>query len=601
MNGLIREQKVMMRLFVLAVWLLVSLITASSFGQIFNKPFRRYVPNTPSFRYDNHGLPLSTQTYPQQTVQSTPRIQEQREFQEKQRRRIERARIRQLEVQQQGQSKTLYPRLVGEFEEQRAIMLSVGDWQPQHYPILGDLVDKTAGHANLLVLYSNEKQLVSVLGFLEKQNRVTSHVKFLQKDLNTIWLRDFGPKIAETQNGKAMSIDFYYEGTRPKDDEFPESWASQTGAELNHVPWTLQGGNLLSNGKGLSIASTRILQDNRVQFRSTRPGVNPIVEQQNYVIRQFKLYCNIKQLVLLEPLQHEATQHVDMFATFLAPDLVVVADVDPRLDPQNSQILNRNAQRLSQIVVDGKPLRVERIRVPPRNEKYWSPYTNILLTDRLVLVPFFQSDPKSYVSQATRLYRRLLPDHHVATIDMTSMSKLEGSLHCLSCNLPLFAKLPKDMLEFDQARAVVATRQNLKDERIAASERPGQLKSGVVVRNEMASRGSAVRRGGDLAGGEKSNSNGVKSQSNSLRYRQAKAAAETYRRDFQIQGGWKIDAYVVGMERGRVRLLRPENRQIEEFDLWSFEKADRDWLTRNEGLIVANGSRVQDFILNFED
>ena len=104
--------------------------------------------------------------------------------------------------------------------------------------------------------------------------------------------------------------------------------------------------------------------------------------------------------------------------------------------------------------VEGRPIRVERIWIPPKRGENWSPFTNIILTDRLVLIPTFNHDHPQYVQRAVQTYKRLLPDHHVATVDMTSMDKLGGSLHCLSCPIPSFANLPKGTMDYEQVIAL---------------------------------------------------------------------------------------------------------------------------------------------------
>ena len=264
-----------------------------------------------------------------------------------------------------------------------------------------------------------------------------------------------------------MVLDFFYDAVREQDDLFPENWANRTGAPRNLVPWSLQGGNLLANGSGLAIATTRLFEDNRL----SRPGKD-YLQDEAYVKEQFMQFCNIKELALLKPLEQEVTRHVDMFATFLAKDLVLVAQLDPRLDPQNAKILDDNAKLLSRVKVDGRPLRVERVWIPPRRVQHWSTYTNIILTDRLVLLPTYQSDPPSYIKEAIKTYRRLLPKHSVKTIDMTSMDRLGGSLHCLSCPIPSFAKLPPKTLTFREA----VVKQNLRPARKRNKQNQGQRK-----------------------------------------------------------------------------------------------------------------------------
>ena len=391
-------------------------------------------------------------------------------------REAERLRIRKIRTQEfakQGDNNSLYPRLPGEFEKTNAILLSICDWQPHNFDVLIDLIEKTRGHADLLLLYNDKHQSSGPAPFPELLKKLLQtgkdypHIRFLNSNLDTIWLRDFGPRLIETENNTAMVLDFFYDAVREQDDLFPEGWANLTGVPRNLVPWSLQGGNLLANGRGLAIATTRLFEDNRL----SRPGKD-YLQDEAYVKQQFMQFCNIKELTLLKPLEQELTRHVDMFATFLAKDLVLVAQLDPKFDLQNARILDDNAMLLSRVNVDGQPLRVERVWIPPRRIQHWSTYTNIILTDRLVLIPTYQSDPPAYLREAIKTYRRLLPKHSVKTIDMTSMDKLGGSLHCLSCPIPSFAKLPPKTLTFHEA----VTKQNLRPARKRNVRNQGQRK-----------------------------------------------------------------------------------------------------------------------------
>ncbi|WP_231615468.1 agmatine deiminase family protein [Novipirellula artificiosorum] len=343
-----------------------------------------------------------------------------------------------------------YPRLPGEFEPQRALLLSISDWQPHHAYVLQQIVEKAAGHTNVLILCNNPDQLARVVGWLQPSGLPNEHVFFCEIELDTIWLRDFGPMLAETETG-TQSIDFFYEGSRPKDDALPVIWAERSGCELVTVRWTIQGGNLLSNGGRLALTTERIFEDNAIQFPSPWPGLDPEIERRKMVIEEFTKACNLTELVVLEPLQQEATKHVDMFTTFLAFDQLVVARLDPRSDPINAAILDRNAARLARVRVEGKPLNVHRLDIPPRNGTSWSAYTNVILANDLVLMPVFQSDPPFLIDRAKRAYQSLLPNHRVETVDMTSLKELQGGLHCLSLNLPSFAPIPDKVIRFETA------------------------------------------------------------------------------------------------------------------------------------------------------
>jgi agmatine/peptidylarginine deiminase len=175
-------------------------------------------------------------------------------------------------------------------------------------------------------------------------------------------------------------------------------------------------------------------------------------ERRIMVIKALMENCNLSQLLILEPLQGEATGHVDMFATFISPNDVLLAQVDPRADPVNAQVLDRNASRLKQVRIDGQPLRVHRLPIPTRQGKSWSAYTNAIAIGDLVLLPTYQHDPPQVTAAAQAVYSKLLPGRTIKTIDMTTMKQLQGELHCLSLVVPHFATLPEPVYSFAGAR-----------------------------------------------------------------------------------------------------------------------------------------------------
>ena len=344
------------------------------------------------------------------------------------------------------------PRMVAEFEPQRAIVLSVCDLQSQHSTVLQQIVEQSREHANILILYNDNQQLKSTVDLLEADAAGSlNHVAFLQLELDTVWLRDFGPRISEDADG-FRALDFYYYGVRPFDDSFPERWALDTGGKMTKIPWTIQGGNLIANGTGVGVTTSKIYEENHVSF----PGQRSPGEGREFLVKQMRELCNLKELVVLKPLTSESTKHVDMYATFVAEDHILIAELDPRQDRLNAQILNDNARRMAAVKVDGEPMQVSRIRIPRRDGQAWSTYTNSIITDRLVLVPKMKSDPPALVSAAVAKYKELFPEHHVAIVDITSMKQLQGSLHCMSLNLPEFAPLPDGAFSFAKAVSRVA-------------------------------------------------------------------------------------------------------------------------------------------------
>jgi agmatine/peptidylarginine deiminase len=348
-----------------------------------------------------------------------------------------------------------FPRIAADYEPQRAILISVCELLPTHEKVFLQILDACKGHIEVGVLVNDKKQLMDTVRLLMKQGREFPHIKFYHLDLDTIWLRDFGPRIAQLAEG-SVALDFLYEGTRPRDEKMPKAWAELTGQRYHAVPWTMQGGNLLFNGKGLALTTSRIFDDNHIRFKKLLPGTDPEVERKDMVIREFRKECNLSQVVVLEPLRNEATRHVDMFAAFVADDHVLVSQLSRGGDPVNAAVLDRNAQRLQDVkLVDGRKLKVTRIPTPPREGKFWSTFTNVIFANDLILLPALSSDQNAYVERAVSIYKSLLPKHEVVVIDTSSLKKLEGSVHCMSINVPEFANLPPRYLSLKKAIAYV--------------------------------------------------------------------------------------------------------------------------------------------------
>ncbi len=350
-----------------------------------------------------------------------------------------------------------FPRIPAEYEPQRALMVSLSDWQPHHSPIFTQVVQKTKGHVDLVVLFNDRKQLQAAIDWIDQAQLDASHVHFSQIDLDTIWVRDFAPIFRVTKEGSLQALDFYYVGgLRPKDDVLPKKWAELTDARYVEAPWTIQGGNLLCNGKSLGVTTNRIFKDNYISFQNTRYSLRQAnFERRKIVTNALLKLFNLKLLVVLEPLQYEHTQHCDMFTTFVADDQVIVASLDRARDPLNAAILDRNADRLSKIKIGDRPLQVHRIEIPTRQGTSWSAYTNAIIANTVVLIPVFDTDSPQLVKQAVSTYQRLLPDHKIETIDMTSMKQLQGELHCLSVHLPKEGELPSNAISFSKAKQLV--------------------------------------------------------------------------------------------------------------------------------------------------
>ncbi len=314
----------------------------------------------------------------------------------------------------------------GEFERQAALVLS---WKSEELPILGTLLEIGAyasKKAPVVVLVGSpaERQHAELAFTAAKVNR--RQIRYLEAPVDTIWARDFGPVVVRNADGSAHFVDSDYDaGDRPQDDNIPPVLAHAMGARCVRSSLTIEGGNLLSNGAGLCITSSKSLADN------VSRGYQP---QQIQPLLKRLFQCS--DVAVLEPLIGEPTGHVDMFATFTAPDTIIVASIDPKDDPINAAVLDRNAKTLAGVVTPTGPLRVERIPMPAHDEYVWRSYTNVLYCNGIVMVPAYAGVDPRMEQLVADTFRRLLPGWEVKRIDCTQLITLGGAIHCVTLNMP---------------------------------------------------------------------------------------------------------------------------------------------------------------------
>jgi agmatine/peptidylarginine deiminase len=197
----------------------------------------------------------------------------------------------------------------------------------------------------------------------------------------------------------------------------------------------LDGGNLLSNGTGLFLATTSLIDENQ-PLDYDREQLEAVLDE----------YLGCTRIEFLETLVGEPTRHVDMFATFTDANTVVVGAYDSRVDPVNARILDRNAACLAAVEWQHGPLRVVRVPMPPKNDGVWRTYTNVIFANGVLLVPVYPRIDPEGDRVALETFRHLLPDWDVVGIDAGGIAQRGGALHCISMNVPVgYAGRPSDL------------------------------------------------------------------------------------------------------------------------------------------------------------
>lgn len=250
--------------------------------------------------------------------------------------------------------------------------------------------------------------------------------------LATMWLRDFGPfTVTDAEGGRSMAE--FRSGQRRcdrLDDGVPAHLAVAKDFAILNSRLLLEGGDVLTNGRGLGVLSLRVVDQN-AGFCDSVPTC---------IARTVATMLGFEQVLLLPPLAGEPTGHLDQACMFVAPDLVVVGRVE-RSAAALYDSLEKIARDLEGMPTVAGPLRVERIPCPAPDDGVWRSYTTSVFAGGAVLVPIYPDHCPDLDAEALALYRRLLPGRRIVGIDSGALARAGGDLHSLMVSVPVSAPL----------------------------------------------------------------------------------------------------------------------------------------------------------------
>jgi len=324
--------------------------------------------------------------------------------------------------------------LSGEFEKQSALMLACDEMAVVFPRLLVDIVRAAQESIPIVGVVRQMHHVPKVSEVLTAGGVRPETVQFVVIPSDAQWIRDYGPIFLRRKDGSVFIADCRYRRTLPnkalrlRDDAAPAQLGRSIRMPVVSVPLDLEGGNLLSNGAGLYVTSTGTIARN---YPSDPERGRALLE------RLLPKHFGGDRWVFVRPLEGESTGHVDMFMTFVAPDVAVVARCDPGDDPLNAAILDETAAKLTGLPTPRGPMKVHRVPMP-KVRNGWRTYTNVIFANGTLLMPTFQDVPPEIQNEALCLYARLLPGWRIVGIRTDELVRGQGLLHCVCLHLPSF-------------------------------------------------------------------------------------------------------------------------------------------------------------------
>ncbi len=300
--------------------------------------------------------------------------------------------------------------------------------------------------------------LASAGQYANARLRLPRHIRVLEMSTNDAWVRDTGPTFVVDDAGELRAVSWRFNawGGLRGGLYFPWDRDDQVGpkvADLERVhrylpDLVLEGGSIDVDGQGTVLTTEECLLN---------PNRNPDLTREQ-IEEQLRENLDVSAIIWLPRGVHldETDGHIDNFARFAAPGVVMLTWTDDEDDPQWE--ISNEALAILEAAADaqGRPLRVVKLHQPgpiritaeeaagvdhvpgsqPRveGERLAGSYVNSYIGNGIVVLPVFD-DPHD--AAAVAAYEQLFPGRRILTVPGREILLGGGNVHCITQQVPV--------------------------------------------------------------------------------------------------------------------------------------------------------------------
>ena len=326
-----------------------------------------------------------------------------------------------------------------EFEPVKAVTIAWKDG----YSELTDIARQVVQAANLDVMVNDIGQEYAARKGLIAAGVPLNRVRFITAPHNKLWVRDYGAIGTINSAGSLSFLDVTYRrwSARPLDNYSKNYVAAYYAKPCIVGSWLQDGGNYMTDGKGVSFYTNRMHEWNSGvaptvgDYYPMPAGMTPMTAAE--VDAKIQAATSTSKSIVIPYPSHpfDDTGHIDMIAKIISPTKILLSQVDssnanyPELEAANT-VLSEATNAA------GQPYEVIRIPAVYSTSDLEATYANSLMVNHKVLVPSFSG---AYVAQdaaAKAVYEAALPNYSVAQIAAQNIIKESGAVHCITQTVP---------------------------------------------------------------------------------------------------------------------------------------------------------------------
>lgn len=320
-------------------------------------------------------------------------------------------------------------RLPAEYEPVRSLVLAWPVGMPELYPLYIEIIQAAIVEVPVALVVPTEGAASRVRTFLESEDAsVLLHVHFLIAPTRSIWIRDYGPIYVEANDTELTMVDTQYSPRRSNvmdlENDIPDIITHYIQVPARKTPLVLDGGNLMSDGKGRCFTSTVLHTQNPVYS----------LEQ---ITEELRSLFGCKKVEVFPVISGEPTGHIGLLIKILPNNIVLVGQCTTS-NEDSCTTLDTISERITAIEAgNGSRYTVRRVPYPmvglTQDSRVYASYINSVILNQTVLVPQFGLP---YDEAVLELYQEALPSHHIVPIDTRPLRNLAGAIQCISITIP---------------------------------------------------------------------------------------------------------------------------------------------------------------------
>ncbi|HQW80815.1 MAG: agmatine deiminase family protein [Rhodanobacteraceae bacterium] len=333
--------------------------------------------------------------------------------------------------------------LPAEWERQSAVLIAwphaSTDWAANLADVESTyvaLATAVARFQHLRIVVANTALSAHVRARLTGAGVDMTRVRLIIADYDDTWLRDSGP-ITQRDNNRFRLLDFHFTGWGGKfgasrDDRLIGALHAAgmfQNAEHARVDFALEGGAIEVDGNGTLMSTLTCLHQR-----------HPALDEAGLGEALGKIF-SVAQVVLLKSgeLQGDDTDaHIDTLARFAPDRTIVFQSCDDESDPHHASLTAMRNELAAMRDVDGHPYRL--LALPwakpihaADGRRLAASYANFLIINDALLMPAYGDCADA---EAKRALARAFPDREIVAIPARALIEQNGSLHCITMQLP---------------------------------------------------------------------------------------------------------------------------------------------------------------------